>query len=265
MVIARERMATHSLIGAVRYPDGSWDFRLPQQPQIAYFRLVSFRKNTAAELRTALEEVGQSSPFSGILLDLRDNAGGYLQAAMDTCDLFLDDGVIVTFRDREGVILEQHRATPPVAIAQRVPLAILVNKYSASSSEVVAACLQDHQRAVVVGERTWGKGSVQQLFDLKSGGALKLTIATYWRPSGVNIHRRSQDGDEQTWGVVPNEGYEVTVSDDEHRAIFQEQRWQNVPGIDAPDGTDEPGSDPALPLIDRVRQRAIEYLQAESS
>jgi carboxyl-terminal processing protease len=146
-----------------------------------------------------------------------------------------------------------------------VPLAILVNKYSASSSEVVAACLQDHQRAIVVGERTWGKGSVQELFDLKSGGALKLTVATYWRPSGVNIHRHRKDGDEQTWGVLPNEGYEVTVSDEEHRAVFQEQRWQNVPSNDASSGADAPDSDTTPPLVDRVRQRAVEYLQAEAS
>ncbi len=268
VVLAREPLVSHSLIGDTRRPDGTWDFRLPQHSQIAYVRLVSFRKHTAQELQAALADLDESSELAGVILDLRNNAGGYLRAAVAICDLFLADGVVVTFRDRAGVILEQHKASPELAVAQRVPLAILVNKYSASSSEVVAACLQDHQRAVVIGERTWGKGSVQKLFDLKSGGALKLTVATYWRPSGVNIHRGSKDGEEQTWGVVPDEGYEVSVSDEEHRRVFQERRWRSVPAIDTPDAADsadEPHSDSAPPPVDRVRLRAVEYLQSGSS
>jgi carboxyl-terminal processing protease len=264
-VLTREPLVSHSLIGATRRPDGIWDFHLPQHPRIAYVRLVKFGKHTAEELQTALAEVGEPSELAGVILDLRDNGGGYLRAAIAVCDLFLDEGVIVTFRDRTGVVLEQHQASPALAVAQRVPLAILANKYSASSSEVVAACLQDHQRAVVIGERTWGKGSVQKLFDLKSGGALKLTVATYWRPSGVNIHRGNKDGEGQTWGVLPNQGYEVSVSDEEHRRVFQEQRWRSVPAVDTRDATEEPQSDPAPPPVDRVRQRAVEYLQSVSN
>ena len=92
-------------------------------------------------------------------------------------------------------------------------MVVLVNHSSASASEIVAACLQDHHRAIVIGERTWGKGSVQNVIELEEGHSLlKLTTASYWRPNGHNIHRFPDAKDTDEWGVMPNKGYEVKLS-----------------------------------------------------
>src|SRR4029450_13742477 len=96
------------------------------------------------------------------------------------------------------------------------PMVVLVNRFSASASEIVAACLQDHKRAVVIGERTWGKGSVRDVIELESGrSALKLTTASYARPNGHNIHRFPDAKETDEWGVKPNDGLEVKLNSDE--------------------------------------------------
>src|SRR5262249_5981067 len=100
--------------------------------------------------------------------------------------------------------------------AKDYPMAVLVNRYSASASEIVAAALQDHHRAVVVGERSYGKGSVQNIIEMENRtSALKLTTASYWRPSGKNIHRFPDAKDTDEWGVLPDEGFKVELKDDE--------------------------------------------------
>ena len=114
------------------------------------------------------------------------------------------------------------RARPP---SPDFPIAVLVNRSTASASEIVAACLQDHDRAIVVGERSYGKGTVQEVVDMgHTFGAMKLTIATYWRPSGQNINRPKEDAKSDAknaaWGVSPNEGYDVPVEDDERDRLL---------------------------------------------
>ena len=111
---------------------------------------------------------------------------------------------------------------------------MLVNRASASASEIVAACLQDHDRAIVVGERSYGKGTVQEVVDLGHAfGAMKLTIATYWRPSGQNINRPKEDAKsdakDAAWGVSPNEGYDLPVEDDERNRLLVGNRNTNWP------------------------------------
>src|SRR5262249_2494078 len=135
----------------------------------------------------------QKQGLHGLVIDLRNNPGGLLRAAVDISNLFVNEGKIVSTKGRNHKD-EVHDAKPGNAIlpADKCPLAILVNRYSASASEIVSACLQDHDRAVIVGERTYGKGSVQNVIEMKEGSetaALKLTTASYWRPSGKNIHR----------------------------------------------------------------------------
>ena len=114
------------------------------------------------------------------------------------------------------------------------PMAVLVNRSSASASEIVAACLQDHDRAIVVGERSYGKGTVQEVVDLgHTLGAMKLTVATYWRPSGQNINRPQEDANNDVknaaWGVSPNEGYDLPVEDDERGRLLRWQQDTNWP------------------------------------
>jgi carboxyl-terminal processing protease len=108
-------------------------------------------------------------------------------------------------------------------------MVVLVNHYSASASEIVSACLQDHQRAVVIGERTWGKGSVQNVIELESGkSALKLTTASYARPNGRNIHRFPDAKETDEWGVKPNDGMEVKLSPEEMLRFLEYRRRRDI-------------------------------------
>jgi carboxyl-terminal processing protease len=190
--------------------------------------LTTFGQHSAAEMRAALDVAG-TCPFNGVILDLRDNAGGLLEAAVETCDLLIDSGRIVSTRGRDRRDRSVYDATPSMVIPRTVPVAVLINKYSASASEIVAACLQDHQRAVVIGERSWGKGTVQNLLEIEGGrSALKLTTASYWRPSGKNIHRRKDAPESDEWGVSPSPGFEVKLSEEAQEKLRLARRDRDL-------------------------------------
>jgi carboxyl-terminal processing protease len=151
-----------------------------------WVRLTRFNDRSTQELLDALRDQGQKAPIKGIVLDLRNNPGGLFKQAVTVADTFLKRGTIVSMRGRNGVVLETHEAknsTSDVAC----PLVVLVNQGSASASEIVAGALQDHNRAVIVGERTFGKGSVQKIEPLGDGTAIKMTIARYYTPNGRSI------------------------------------------------------------------------------
>src|SRR5205085_5268284 len=138
----------------------------------------------------------------GFVLDLSFNSGGLLTSAVEISDRFIDDGLIVTMKPRVG--------KPSVFMGESegslldFPMVCLINGGSASGSEIVSACLQDHNRAVIIGERSYGKGSVQNIQPFE-GGDLKLTTASFWRPNGRNLNKSSTDGkDSDVWGVVPD-------------------------------------------------------------
>jgi carboxyl-terminal processing protease len=159
---------------------------------IAYIRIRAFQERTDAELAHALSdarkharELGKDQP-AGVVLDLRDNPGGLLDEGVRVADRFLDDGLIVTTQGRNPRNTEREVARPE-GTEPNYPVVLLVNDGTASASEIVAGALQDHKRAVVVGTRTFGKGSVQTLFGLDDGAGLKLTIARYFTPSGRSI------------------------------------------------------------------------------
>jgi carboxyl-terminal processing protease len=149
-----------------------------------------------------------------------------------------------------------------------------VNRYSASASEIVAACLQDHHRAIIVGERSWGKGTVQSLFPLHhSRSVLKLTTANYWRPSNKNIHRSKSAKETDEWGVMPDPGFEVKLTDEELGDWFKQRRQRDLmrsKGKDAPrtnEGGDKKDSEEKAeadkPWVDVQLQKAIEALKEE--
>lgn len=151
---------------------------------LGYTRLRDFSETGARELSDAiasLRDQAGASGLGGVVLDLRDNGGGLLDQAIAVVDLFVNEGSIVRTRGRRGELLDEARALPGQPWS-KVPLVVLVNKASASASEVVAGALQDHRRALIVGERTYGKGSVQAPFELGDGSLLKLTIALYYTP-----------------------------------------------------------------------------------
>ncbi len=217
LAITRAIIEVPSVLGDKRKADNlrAWDFMLDKPSKIGYVRLINFSKTASKELRDAVEEL-QREGVRGLILDLRNNPGGLLKEAREVSDLFLTGGRIVSTKGRnhKEEIYDAKSEGTLLLPAEKYPLVVLVNKYSASASEIVAAALQDHQRAVIIGERTYGKGSVQNIIEMHEGGdrsALKLTTASYWRPSGKNIHRFPDSKDSDDWGVRPNDsGYQLT-------------------------------------------------------
>ena len=211
--IVRDKIQLPTVFGDRRISDGEWDYILPHgdgDAKIAYVRLTSFTRRSAEEMTDAMQAIVDADA-DGLILDLRDNPGGLLTSAAEIVDLFLETGLIVRTEGRNTPPRKwsAHRANTYASL----PLVVLINRYSASASEITAAALQDHDRATVIGTRSFGKGSVQNVIDLEGGSAaLKLTTASYYRPSGKNIHRFPDAKAEDDWGVRPNDGYEVEMT-----------------------------------------------------
>lgn len=169
--------------------DGDW----------GYFKLSLFHKESGVDLEQSLRSIRDDGiDLRGLVIDLRGNPGGVLQGAIEMADGFLDEGLIVTTRGRNATMQMEFEARPGQWLPG-VPILILVDRGTASASEVFAGALQDHGRAVVVGERSFGKGSVQSVLPLRNGGGIKLTTARYYTPSGRSI---------QAEGIEPDVVYE---------------------------------------------------------
>ncbi|MGB5245702.1 MAG: S41 family peptidase [Woeseia sp.] len=183
------------------------------EPGIGYIRVGQFTDTTADELSRAIDTMTdelhkRGGSLSGVILDLRNNPGGILDAAVDVSDLFLNEGVIVTADGRTPearFVRSAHQGD----LLDGAPVVVLVNAGSASASEIVAGALQDHQRALIVGTRTFGKGLVQTVMPLSRGRAIKLTTSRYYTPSGDSIHETgiAPDVFVESVGVYP--GYEL--------------------------------------------------------
>lgn len=226
ITVTRAVIELDSVMGDRRKEDDTWDLLLDPDRKIGYVRIGHFFHNTPEDLKKALDELTEQG-MKGLILDLRDDPGGLLSAAVEVADLFLEEGKIVATRGRNTreVVYEAEKAGTYTGF----PMAVLINQHSASASEIVAAALQDHERAVVVGQRSFGKGSVQNILPLNDGDSkLKLTVATYWRPSGKNIHRFKDAKPTDEWGVSPNEGMEVKMSDEQYVAWFQGRQERDL-------------------------------------
>jgi len=165
-----------------------------------YYRISLFHTESGRDLAQSLASIAadEAIELRGLVIDLRNNPGGVLQGAVEIADGFLDEGLIVTTRGRNAAMQMKFEAKPG-QWQPGLPLLILVDRGSASASEVLAGALQDHRRAVIVGERTFGKGSVQSVLPLRNGGGIKLTTARYYTPSGRSI---------QAEGIEPDVIYE---------------------------------------------------------
>jgi carboxyl-terminal processing protease len=294
VTITRAVIQVHSVRGVKHVEGGGWDYLLDGDHRIAYVRISNFMQNTAAELDAALLPLlndKEKGGLRGIILDLRFDPGGELGAAIEVSRRFMDSGVIVT-AGRPGAAKKEF---VPEANGEktypRVPLVVLINEYSASASEIVAGALKDHRRAVLIGARSFGKGSVQSLINLDNGNAaLKLTTQYYYLPSGRNIMRKK---DAKEWGVEPDAAFNIPLTDDENRAVLLARSQSeiihkgmakpaatvpadataSVPAANTPASVPatKPGSDPvtsaASPTAkgepaDRQLQRALEILIA---
>ncbi|MAE60064.1 MAG: hypothetical protein CMJ49_01780 [Planctomycetaceae bacterium] len=212
--LVRARIHIISVKGWERRIEGGWNFYVDPDNQIGYVRLTSFGPDSADELDAAIEQLKNERGLNGLVLDLRYNPGGLLPAAIEIADRFLDKGVIVSTQDpRSSRPADRHSAsrlrTHRRGDGSTLPLVVLINKGSASASEIVSGALQDHRRAIIVGVRSYGKGSVQHVMPLNRQTALmKLTKQYYMLPSGRIIHRRPGA---DRWGIDPD--VEVRVTD----------------------------------------------------
>ena len=247
VTITRALIEVPSVLGDRRRPNDQWEFMIDKDKKIGYVRLTGFIQNTADELRKALDQLREEGA-KGLILDLRDNPGGLLSAAVEISDMFMDnsgkkDGKIVSTEGR-NTIPKEYRAQKDSPY-EDLPLVVLINQNSASASEIVAAALQDNDRATVVGQRSYGKGSVQNILELEDGSSvLKLTVASYHRPNGDNIHRFKDSKTTDKWGVSPSPGMEVKLSPSEYVRWFVGRRERDLKS-DAKGRSHKPAADKA--------------------
>ena len=174
------------------------------KPTIGYVRVSNFQSKTGDELAEALKEIESEGPLEGLILDLRNNPGGLLSQAIEVADQFLESGLIVSTKGRiasQDMEVSAHKTDEK----RQYPIIVLVNGGSASAAEIVAGALQDHHRATVIGTRSFGKGSVQTIIPLGSSGALRLTTARYYTPSGRSIQAKGIDPEVVVEEELPDE------------------------------------------------------------
>lgn len=240
LIIRRGRVTLKTVHGFRRAPDGTWDFLIDPDRRIGYVRVSNFHDNTMDDFLAALRRLADQG-VRGIVLDLRFNPGGLLDQAVAMVDRFVEDGVIVSTVSRRQVIRE-YRARGGHATAE-VKLAVLINGASASAAEIVAGALQDHHRAVIVGERSFGKGSVQLLIYLTSQKAgIMLTTSYYRLPSGRILHRTANSEHSDSWGVRPD--VEIQLSKDEFNAIQDSRRALDLARAETADSAASPEEEP---------------------
>lgn len=259
VAITRARIKIETVVGLDRDETGHWRYMLDAAQGIGYIRMRQFSEPTYQALQAAVGEVKQAGA-KGLVLDLRDNPGGLLDTAIKVADLFLDDGVIVSTRDRTGV--NRTWSAEEGGLLTQMPMVVLINEASASASEILAGALKYNDRAVVLGTRTVGKGSVQQIVPLPGGnGGLKLTTSLYYMPNGQNIHRKEG---EKVWGVDPSDGFYVGMTLDQRNKMLQIRRENTV-------ARPKTNGDPAAvtpewiekELADRQLAAAVETMRAK--
>ncbi len=220
--VVREKIVASTVKGIHREGD-KWSFLIDPVKKIGYIRVTQFTAGTIPELEAACRELVEQG-LQGLILDLRFNGGGSLFAAIQMADLFLKEGVIVSTKGRTTE--EEKVYARPNDTLPDFPMVVVLNGQSASASEVVSGALADNSRAVILGERSFGKGIVQTLYRLPSGtGQLKVTEQYYYLPSGRCIQRTD---DSAEWGVDPTPGYYVPMTNPEYREMLRVRRDEEV-------------------------------------
>lgn len=257
--LVRGSVEVESVLGNKRNDDDTWNYVVDPENKICYVRLTQFTNNTYRDLEKVMKRLSKEVGIKGFILDLRNNPGGLLDSAVKISDLYIDDGLIVTIRPRNGP--ETTYVGKSDGSYTAFPMVCLINGGSASASEIVSACLQDHGRAIIVGSRSYGKGSVQTIQNFYTLGKLKLTTASYWRPNGKNINRTNpnrRDDDPDEWGVTPNTGFTLKLGIKELRDLEDHLRENEIihrPGYTAANGKAE--------FKDRQLDMAVDYLRGQ--
>ena len=253
----RQEIVLPTVKGLRRDARNHWDYWVNDSPRIAYVRIAQFTSDTSAKLKEAMDKV-LSQGMQGLILDLRFNPGGRLDQAKEVVDLFIRQGIIVSTKGThraEEITYAKSEGTLP-----DFPMIVLVNEHSASAAEIVAGSLKDNHRALILGARTYGKGSVQELIPMEEdGGELKLTVAYYYLPSGRLVHRKKGATD---WGVDPN--IAVAMDEETEKKVYLQEMEQEL--FHAPPGTTRattnpattrPGAAPTTQPVDNQLQAAV--------
>ncbi len=261
--ILRNYVMVETIHGVVRKDNMEWSYYLDPDLKIGYIHIESFLYTqgdfgTYPDLKKALAAMKKSG-LNGLVIDVRNNPGGSLQAVVEMCELFVGKEDIVTTKERDTTQNYTYRGQQ--AGDKSYPIAVLINGNSASASEILAACLQDHGRATIIGERSYGKGSVQRVRPYPSTeGRLKYTDARYYPPSGRNIDKIAAEQDpslkqRDEWGVKPDLGFEVKLTREERADWFEYSRDLAV--------IPPPGKKPATvdPAKDKQLQKALDHLK----
>ena len=221
------------------------------EARVGYIRLTNFQKNTPERLDLAVRGL-LGRGMKALVLDLRRNPGGLLDSAVKVTDRFLDSGTIVSTRGRTPQANRTFEATREGTYPS-FPLAVLVSPYSASASEIFAGAVRDHRRGILIGRRTFGKGSVQSILPLDGGARLRLTTAKYHTPSGRSIHRGIDAREDDPWGIMPDVLVDTTYEDE--LALVKHWQQQRVQENFGPTAAAKDG------FVDRALVRAIEILR----
>ena len=229
-------------------------FSRPVDTDYGYFQITHFTRNTADELLEQIEymQANHAGPLKGVVLDLRSNPGGVLLPAVTIADGFLDGGLIVTTRGRAENQLEY--TAKPGEWLKGVPVVILVDRSTASASEVLAGALQDHKRALIIGQKTFGKGSVQSVLNLRNGSGIRLTTSRYYTPSGRSIQAEGIQPDVEIAAVQV-----VADKDQRKREVDLDRHLNGEPQKDRPNFKSEVGADD-----DYAMYQALMLLKAAS-
>lgn len=252
--LKREVITTPSVRGGQVLDGSDRQFLLDGSDDIAYLRITNFSETTAADMDSALAAIARLN-VSGLIVDIRSNIGGLMKAALAVADMFLDTGVMITVKARTEPD-EPRTAMPGVSCS--LPMALLVDDSSVSSAEIFASTIQDRNRAVVVGRRSFGKGMIQKLYALPDSiSGIKLTVAQYVRPSGRPIERHLSGFDSVHGGIHPDSGMSFDDSAEivarESAAVLHADRLWEFADTELPK---------ASAASDRVIARACDALRA---
>ena len=225
LTIERGPIVLRTVSGLVRGKDHRWQYLVDRERRIGYIAVNQLGPRTAEEIKEAVAAL-KTDGLKGLILDLRFSPGGLLQSAVGVAGLFLGEATVVTARGRDGK--EQAWKSDGKNQLGDFPLVVLAGERTASATEVLAGALKDNGRAMVVGARTWGKGSIQSLIKLEDGaGAVRLTTAYFYSPSGRTIERKPG---EKVWGVDPSDGYFVPMTQEATEQVSELRKRREIIG-----------------------------------
>jgi len=255
--ITRQLIEVRTVRGWARTEDWEWDYLIDPKYRIGYVRVSSFERLTTEQLDEVIEDLIPNKQIRALILDLRDNPGGLLPAVVDMANRFLSEGIIVSTKGRSTTV-QPYLAIREHTYPADIPLAVLINGGSASASEIMAGALKDHNRAILVGEKTFGKGSVQEVYQIPgqdgSISRIKLTTAYYHLPKGERIHGH---------GVEPHKLVELTP--EEHIELNKSRiavySTAKIPTTTRAATTTAPAAKRVEIIIDRQLQTALDALK----